>query len=91
MEGRAPSGPRTADPPASPQWRRPLIAALITVVLMTLVILIAYRHMRDDARSDAAGGGRAPSVKQAAASDRAGASAAQQRPRSAPAEAAQSR
>ena len=80
MEGRAPGGPRSADHPAAPQWRRPLIAAFITVVLMSLLILIGYQRMRDDARHDAAASGRSPSVKQAAASGPAAASAATRPP-----------
>ena len=80
MEGRAPGGPRSPDLAPAPQWRRPLIAAFITVVLMSLVILIGYQRMRDDARHDAATSGRSPSVKQAAASGPAAASDAKPPP-----------
>ena len=90
MDGRAPGGPSTNPAPRA-QWRRPLIAAFITVVLVSLVILIGYHRMRDDARHDAAVSGQAPSVKQAAASGPAGASAAQRRPQAERDGAAQSR
>jgi hypothetical protein len=82
MEGRAPSGPSRPDPAPRAQWRRPVIAALITVVLMGLVILIGYQRMRDDARHDA--GASATPVRQAAASGPAGASAAAPRPQAVP-------
>lgn len=90
MEGRAPGGPSTPVQ-ARAQWRRPLIAAFITVVLMSLLILIGYQRMRDDARHDADANGKAPSVKQAEASGPAGASAAKPRPPARPREPAQSR
>ena len=91
MQGRAPGGPSRQDLAAHAQWRRPLIAALITVVLMSLVILIGYHRMRDDARHDAAASGTPPSVKQAAGSGPAGASDAKRRPQAAHGGAAQSR
>jgi ribosomal protein L40E len=57
------------DPPAGPQWRRPLIAAAVTVALAALVLMLGYERMRDDAKSEAAanqaGGGKV--VRQAAA------------------------
>ena len=81
MEGRAPGGPRSPALAAPAQWRRPLIAAFITVVLMSLLILIGYQRMRDDARHDAAASGRSPAVKQAAASGSAAANAAKPPPR----------
>ena len=84
-----PGGPSSTDR-AAPQWQRPLIAAFITVVVMSLVILIGYQHMRDDARHDAAGAARPASVKQASASGREGASAARQPPPTARGGAAQS-
>ena len=91
MEGRAPGGPSRPDLAPRPQWRRPLIAASITVVLMSLVILIGYQRMRDDARHDAGASGRTPSVKQAAASGPAAASADVPRPPARPGGAAPSR
>ncbi len=91
MEGRAPGGPSTPDLAPRAQWRRPLIAAFVTVVLMSLVILIGYHRMRDDARHDAAASGRPPSVRQAAVSGPEGASAAKRRPQPGRGGAAQSR
>jgi hypothetical protein len=90
MEGRAPGGPSRQDLAARAQWRRPLIAAFITVVLMSLVILIGYQRMRDDARHDAAASRLSPPVKQAAANGPGGASGAAQRPPAVPGGAAQS-
>jgi hypothetical protein len=40
--------------PAGPQWRRPLIAAAVTVVLAALAMMLAYERMRDDAKGEAA-------------------------------------
>jgi hypothetical protein len=82
MEGRTASGPSTK-PAAGPQWRRPVIAALITVVLASLVILLGYERMRHDANHDAAKGGAA-SVKRAAASGRGSANGAPRRPPAGP-------
>ena len=80
MEGRAQGGP--ANPAPRARWRRPVIAALITVALVSLVILIGYERMRDDAESDAAAGGSTPvaAVKRAAANDPAGARGGLKRP-----------
>ena len=36
-----------------PQWRRPLIAAAVTVALAALAMVLAYERMRDDAESEA--------------------------------------
>jgi hypothetical protein len=61
-------GARQAAP--SPRWRRPLIAAAVTVALAVLVLVLGYARMRDDADSDAAAShaARGQTVKQAAAS-----------------------
>jgi hypothetical protein len=57
------------DSPAGPRWRRPLIAAAVTLVIAVLVLAFAYLRMRDDA-DDAAGshGAGARAVRQAEAS-----------------------
>jgi hypothetical protein len=57
------------DSPAGPQWRRPLIAAAVTLVIAVLVLAFAYLRIRDDA-DDAAGshGAGAKAVRQAGAS-----------------------
>lgn len=81
MVGRAKGGPTNTQPQA--QWRRPVIAALITVALVSLVILIGYARMREDAKSDAAAASstRTAALKQAAANGREGDRGARQRPR----------
>lgn len=52
------------------RWRRPLIAAAVTLVLAALVLVLGYDQMRDSANSDAAAAHRAAagSVRQAGAS-----------------------
>ena len=63
-------------PPPVAQWRRPLIAAALTVMLAGGVLAFGYTRMRDDARADAAGSnaGRGTAVKQAGATATAAAS-----------------
>ena len=79
MAARARDG--STDPAPQAHWRGPVIAALITVALVSLVLFIGYERMRDDARSDAAASGKTSvaSVKRAA-SGRAGARDERQRP-----------
>lgn len=60
------AGPAT-DPLPRPQWRRPLIAAAVTVALTALALALGYERMQDEAEREAAAAA-APSVKQAAAS-----------------------
>jgi hypothetical protein len=57
------------DSAAGPQWRRPLIAAAVTLVIAVLVLSFAYLRLRDNA-DDAAGsqGAGAKAVRQAGAS-----------------------
>jgi ribosomal protein L40E len=59
---------------ATPEWRRPLIAAAVTMALAALVLAFAYERMRDDADGDAAASHAAQgqTVKQAGASGPAG-------------------
>jgi hypothetical protein len=67
-------------PPASPQWRRPLIAAAVTVALAALAMVLAYEQMRDDAKSEAAANhaGDGKVVRQAAANGPEGGSGSRQ-------------
>ena len=62
-------GARQAPPPR-PQWRRPLVAAVLTVAVSGLLLLLGYERMRDDADSDSARAhsARGAAVKQAGAS-----------------------
>ncbi len=53
------TGPARQAGPAGPQWRRPLIAAAVTVAIVVLVLVIGYERMSDDANS-AAGHAPAP-------------------------------
>jgi hypothetical protein len=59
---------------ADPHWRRPLIAAALTLVLSALALVVGYVRMRDDADQTAASRPAAQAVKQAGASASAGAS-----------------
>ena len=55
--------------PAGPQWRRPLIAAAVTLAIAVLVLALAYLRVRDDADDAAAShAAGAKAVKQAGAS-----------------------
>jgi hypothetical protein len=38
-------------PAPGPQWRRPLIAAAVTLVLAVLTLVLGYQRMRDDAET----------------------------------------
>jgi hypothetical protein len=57
--------------PIGARWRRPLIAAAVTLMLAGLVLLFGYQRMRDDAESDAGPSQppRGQTVRQAAASE----------------------
>jgi hypothetical protein len=72
-------GARQSSPPA-PQWRRPLIAAALTLALTALVMVLVYEGMRDDADSSAAGqpGSRGGAVTRSAASGPAGGNGSRQ-------------
>jgi hypothetical protein len=43
------TGPARQDAAAGPEWRRPLIAAAITVVAAVVILVFGYVRMRDDA------------------------------------------
>jgi predicted amidophosphoribosyltransferase len=62
---------------ASPQWRRPLIAAGLALALAAIVFVFAYERMRDDAKQSADGHS---AVTRAGASDRATSSGDPRRP-----------
>jgi hypothetical protein len=47
------TGPARQDETAGPEWRRPLIAAAITVVVAVLILVLGYERMRDDANDEA--------------------------------------
>jgi hypothetical protein len=73
--------------PVGERWRRPLIAAAVTLMVAGLVLLFGYQRMRDDAESDA-GPARPPQgqkVRQAAASVPLGGSGNRKPAREAPA------
>jgi hypothetical protein len=57
------------DSPAGPQWRRPLVAAAVTLVFALLLLAFAYMRMSDEADDAAAShAAGAKVVRQAAAS-----------------------
>jgi hypothetical protein len=60
------------------QWRRPLIAAAVTVAVSGLVLVLGYERMRNDADGDAAAthAVRGQAVKRVGASGPAGGSGA---------------
>ena len=75
-------------PSAAPQWRRPLVAAAVTLVIAALVLAFAYLRIRDDANDAAASHAAAGNaVKPAGAS--AGAAASDSRKPARPAHLAQ--
>jgi hypothetical protein len=53
--------------PATPHWRRPLVAAAVTLLLTVLVLVFGYERMRENA-DDTAASQPAAAVKQAGAS-----------------------
>jgi hypothetical protein len=77
--------------PAGPQWRRPLIAAAITLVIALGLLAFGYARMRDQA-DDSAGAihGTKPQVTQPASGSR-GASGKRKQAQPAPGAAAPSR
>jgi Sec-independent protein translocase protein TatA len=46
-------GPARQDETAGPEWRRPLIAAAITVVVAVVILVLGYERMRDQADDEA--------------------------------------
>ena len=46
-------GPARQDETAGPEWRRPLIAAAITVVVAVVILVLGYGRMRDAADDEA--------------------------------------
>jgi Sec-independent protein translocase protein TatA len=47
------TGPARQDAATGPEWRRPLIAAAITVVVAVVILVLGYERMRDDANDEA--------------------------------------
>ena len=47
------TGPARQDEAAGPEWRRPLIAAAITVVVAVVILVLGYERMRDHADDEA--------------------------------------
>lgn len=47
------TGPARQDEAAGPEWRRPLIAAAITVVVAVVILVLGYQRMRDHADDEA--------------------------------------
>ena len=47
------TGPARQDEAAGPEWRRPLIAAALTVVVAVVILMLGYERMRDHADDEA--------------------------------------